>query len=128
MRLASVRMLTPDVPRLTAFYKEALGLEVKLEISEGFYCELEGGGVVLGIHRKDLMDGISGAPAEISGDRAVLCFSVEDVDEAYEAAVAAGAESVTEPHDQEAWFLRVAHVRDPDGNLIELNKSTYVPE
>jgi hypothetical protein len=32
-----------------------------------------------------------------------------------------GVQFVTEPHDQEAWVLRVAHLRDPEGNLIEIN-------
>ena len=33
-----------------------------------------------------------------------------------------GAEFLNEPHDQEAWFIRVVHLKDPDGNLIELNQ------
>jgi lactoylglutathione lyase len=125
MRLTHIRLLTPDVPRLSAFYKEALGLEPTLEISEGFYCELSAGDVSVGVYRKDLMDSITGSPDEPTGDRALLTFAVEDVDVAFRAAVGAGAVAVSEPHEQEAWFLRVAHIRDPDGNLIELNKSTY---
>ncbi|MEA2432732.1 MAG: hypothetical protein QOG54_189 [Actinomycetota bacterium] len=125
MKLTHVRLLTTDVSSLTTFYKKALGLELTLQISEGFYCELSAGEVVVGIYRKDLMDSISGEPREPQGDRAVLCFAVEDVEAAFLAAVEAGAVAVSEPHEQEAWFLRVAHIRDPDGNLIELNRSTY---
>lgn len=32
---------------------------------------------------------------------------------------------VTEPHDRPEWVMRVAHLRDPEGNLIELYESTY---
>jgi predicted enzyme related to lactoylglutathione lyase len=125
VKLTHVRLSTPDVPGLTAFYEEALGLELTLDISEGFYCELSAGDVVVAIYRKDLMDEITGGAAEVSGDRVVLCFTVADVDAAFLAAVSAGAVAVTEPHEQEAWYLRVAHIRDPAGNLIELNRSTY---
>jgi predicted enzyme related to lactoylglutathione lyase len=128
MKLTHVRLLTLDVPRLAAFYKRAMGLELTLEISEGFYCELAAGDTVVGIYRKDLMDSVTESTAEPQGDRVVLCFAVVDVDAAFIAAVDGGAEVVTEPHHQEAWFLRVAHLRDPDGNLIELNHSTYSPE
>ncbi|MBA3430350.1 MAG: VOC family protein, partial [Actinobacteria bacterium] len=42
------------------------------------------------------------------------------VDSAYEALTSRGAQFVTQPHDQEAWVIRVAHLRDPDGNLVEI--------
>ena len=38
-----------------------------------------------------------------------------------------GVEMVTQPHNQEAWVLRVAHLRDPEGNLIELNEPLELP-
>jgi lactoylglutathione lyase len=43
------------------------------------------------------------------------------VDATYADLKARGVHFVTEPADQEAWVLRVAHFRDPDGNLIEIN-------
>jgi uncharacterized glyoxalase superfamily protein PhnB len=54
--------------------------------------------------------------------------AVDDVDESYQRLVAHGAQSVTQPHEREEWFLQVAHVRDPEGNLLEVNKSTYAGE
>lgn len=39
-----------------------------------------------------------------------------------------GVEFVTEPHDQDAWYLRVAHLRDPDGNLVELFNNLRVED
>lgn len=125
MRLTHVRLLAENVGLLTRFYRDLIGLEVTLEISEGFYVELAGGGVVLSIYQRDLMESITGLNDPTAGDRAVLCFEVDDVDAAYRSLVDGGATSVRVPHDQEAWFLRVAHVRDPEGNLLELNKSTY---
>jgi len=54
-------------------------------------------------------------------DKVALTFEVADVDTAYKALRSKGVEFVTEPHDQDAWVLRVAHLRDPEGNLIEIN-------
>ncbi len=124
-KLTHVRLLTSDVHGLVAFYREAFGFEVTLDVSEGFYVEMAAGDVVLGIYQRALMDSITGATPPGGGDRAVLCLAVDDVDGAYRDLAAIGAESVTEPHDREEWFLRVGHVRDPEGNLLELNKSTY---
>jgi len=34
-----------------------------------------------------------------------------------------GAEVAADPADRSDWGIRVAYVRDPDGNLVELNHS-----
>jgi lactoylglutathione lyase len=127
-KLTHVRLLSPNVHRLADFYRERFGFEVTLDISEGFYVELAAGDVVLAIYERNLMDSITGATPPGPGDRAVLCIAVDDVDASYRELAAAGAHSVAEPHDRAEWFLRVAHVRDPEGNLIELNKSTYTAD
>jgi len=44
---------------------------------------------------------------------------VDDVDAVFEDARASGAPIVGEPKD-EPWGERVAHLRDPDGNLVHL--------
>jgi predicted enzyme related to lactoylglutathione lyase len=51
-----------------------------------------------------------------------LIFAVDDVDEEVRRLTDLGVKMVSEPQDQEAWGLRVAHLRDPEENLIELNK------
>ncbi len=53
-------------------------------------------------------------------DRVALILSVEDVDAAFAALCGRGADFVTAPHDRSGWGIRVAHLRDPDGNLLEL--------
>jgi lactoylglutathione lyase len=32
-----------------------------------------------------------------------------------------GVDVVTNAHNQDAWMIRVAHFRDPDGHLIQIN-------
>jgi uncharacterized glyoxalase superfamily protein PhnB len=59
--------------------------------------------------------------ASVEQDKVMLTFNVPDVDGLFEELSAKGAKFVNEPHDREVWFLRVAHLRDPEGNLIEFN-------
>ncbi|MEU3775385.1 VOC family protein [Streptomyces sp. NPDC032472] len=55
-------------------------------------------------------------------DRAMLVSRVPDVDTAYAACLAHGATPAGPPADRPEWgpTLRSAHVRDPEGNLWEL--------
>ena len=49
-----------------------------------------------------------------------MCLRVDNVDAEPTRVKLAGMTLVTEPHDQPAWFQRVAHLRDPAGRLVEL--------
>jgi lactoylglutathione lyase len=120
MRLTHVRLLTTDHPGTLAFYRDLLGLQVTLEV-DGVYAELAAGDAILALYRRDLMQQVVAEGAD--GSRAVLTFEVDDVDATYASLRSKGVEFVNEPHDQEAWYLRVVHLKDPDGNVIEINHS-----
>lgn len=123
MRLTDVRLLVGRFEECLRFYTEVLGLQPKLRIPEGTYAEVEAGDVVLSLYQRRLMDEVVGAEQDEEAprtDRAALVFAVDDVDATLEALRERGADIVTEAHDQEAWGLRVAHVRHPEGNLIEI--------
>ena len=124
MKLNSLRLLVDDFEGCLAFYRDILGLEVTLETEENIYAQLIGEGVSLGLYQRHLMANILGR-SEKSNERAqkdtsLLVFQVEDVDAAIDDLKEKGAVISKDPHDQSAWFMRVAHLRDPDGNLIEL--------
>ena len=51
--------------------------------------------------------------------RIALWFYVDDVDAAYRRWMTAGGDTVQAPGDM-PWGERVAQVRDPDGNLVNL--------
>lgn len=123
MKLTHVRLLSDDLEAMTRFYRDVLGLEVTLDAGDGVYKELRSGGVVLGLFRRDLMGQMIGSdlPPPAQSDAVALTFQVDDVDEAAAGVRERGAVLVAEPRDYEVAFLRVAHLRDPDGNLIELN-------
>ena len=48
-----------------------------------------------------------------------VCFVTDDVQGAFDRAVAEGAAEVT-PLQTKPWGQDVAYVRDPDGNLVEI--------
>ena len=54
-------------------------------------------------------------------DDFTLVFGVESVDDTYER-LRDDVAFVTQPHDQPGWGIRVAHFRDPDGTLLEINE------
>ncbi|WP_425569453.1 VOC family protein [Nonomuraea salmonea] len=56
------------------------------------------------------------------GDRAMLVMKVDDVDTAAGCLERHGATVAAPPQDRPAWgpTLRTAHLRDPEGTLIEL--------
>ena len=112
-----------NVPEVAGFYREVMGFEVRVDA--GVYVELVAGEVYLGVYEKALMAervGTTDRPASTNvQDPVCLTFEVDDVDRIVEELSSKGAEIVTAPHDEEAWVLRVAHLRDPGGNLLEIN-------
>ena len=121
----SVRALFPilstrALPRLVEFYVRAFDAQVVYRFPEpdgDAYVSLAIGPASLGIgHDSEVAEAVT------TGDRTALWFYVDDVDTAFAAARSAGATEVSPPSDM-PWGERVAQVRDPDGNLVNLGKS-----
>lgn len=123
MRLTHVRLLVEDVTRSANFYKDVIGFDQQLDA--GVYVELRAGDALLGIYGREDMAQVLGPsgrpPGSEDGDRVLLCLGVENVDDTHGELTSKGVTFATAPHDQEAWVIRVAHFRDPDGNLIEIS-------
>ncbi|MFC6886020.1 MULTISPECIES: VOC family protein [Actinomadura] len=124
------RLLVDDFPASARFYESALAalLDIrpvkKLPEAEYAQWELKGEGVLVLMGRAWMAETVrtSSLPAPSGQDRAMLVFRVDDVDAASRLMKDLGATPVTEPRDRPEWGagLRTAHVRDPDGNLLEL--------
>jgi lactoylglutathione lyase len=124
VRFGYTILYVEDVPRSLDFYERALGLERRFLHESGDYGELETGATALafathGLAASNLPDLYDGATQNGGRPPFEVCFVTEDVEGAYERAVVAGADAVTEPKTK-PWGQDVAYVRDPDGNLIEL--------
>lgn len=108
---------TPDLPRLRSFYEEVLGATQTLRVPEKgpeFYVELRIGDTALGLVQND--DTQIGAPVRI-----ILSADVPDVDALLPKVESAGGAVPGQPNDM-PWGQRVAHVLDPDGNMLNLTR------
>jgi lactoylglutathione lyase len=126
MRLTHVRLLVSDLDTCLRFYRDVLGFDLIMGGEGQVYSELKAGdGIILAFYQRQMMAdvvGTSDLPASVAAqDRVVYTCVVEDVDAAYEQLRQRGIEFVAPPQDRPAWFLRTAHFRDPEGNLIEIN-------
>lgn len=130
--LSQLRILVDDFPESFRFYRDVLGLTPQSEKqSAGPYAcfKLPEGGTDIALFSRELMARSIADGAEATAgttlaprgeaDHAVVVFRVDDVDAAYAKAIAAGARSAAEPTEQPAWGMRVAHLRAPEGTLIE---------
>ncbi|MEU6741986.1 VOC family protein [Streptosporangium sandarakinum] len=110
-------IVTPDLPRLQAFYERLLGaVEVNRFPDEGpvFFVGLRLGDSELGL--------VSRAEIDLSvPSRILLSVRVDDVNGLLERVEAAGGR-VLGPSNDMPWGERVAHVHDPDGNKVNLTQ------
>lgn len=131
MKFTHTRLLVADMGACYRFYRDMLGLHPRFDAEGSVYAEFDfgPGGHTLALFSRELMNKVSspGAPAHRPADGApfdsvVVTFEVSDVDAMCARLKARGVTLTTEPHDQKDWLLRVAHFRDPDGHLIEINQ------
>jgi lactoylglutathione lyase len=127
------RLLVDEYAACFRFYRDAFGFEPTFGDESSGYADFDTDGTTLALFDADEMvagtgdrdDPDDGTPALDRGasfrDAVALVFGVESVDEAV-ASLRDHTEIVTEPSDRPEWGIRVAHVRDPDGTLIEVNE------
>lgn len=126
MKLTHVRLLVTDYAACFRFYRDVLGLPVGFGDESGPYGDFDAGGTFIALYDRRLMDeaiGGSGKPLSADAmDRVLLSIAVDSVDDTFAALQAKGVGFVAEPTDRPDWGIRTAHLRDPDGNLIEIYK------
>ena len=121
-----LRILTDHFDEMWDFYAIKLGMKPRLGRENGVYEEFLINGAVLSIYKRDYMGhALNKTLPEFPSapqDTVVIILQVPNVDNAYEELKSRGIEFITKPADREEWIIRTAHLRDPDGNLIELNE------
>jgi catechol 2,3-dioxygenase-like lactoylglutathione lyase family enzyme len=119
VRLTYIRLLVRDYDACFSFYRDVMGFGLAFGDESGPYCDFDAGAdVELALFVAE--NQLAAAPSA-GGDQGVLVFGVDDVDSMLEELRGRGASVAAEPVDRPDWGIRVAYVRDPDGNLIELN-------
>jgi len=120
-----LRLLVVEFKKCFLFYRDVLGLPVRYGDENADYAEFKTAAVHIALFRRDLMAQTVGnerlAPDADTQDRLTIVLRVDDVDAAYLELRDRGAQFVTPPQDRRPWGCRTAHLRDPDGNLLELN-------
>jgi predicted enzyme related to lactoylglutathione lyase len=111
--LRGATIWSENLNHLLPFYRDMLGLKVGLEI-DGFAVLGElgrGTNLALGTHSE--VHGRNADPA-----RHMVGLGTDDVDADWKRLKAAGVEFIEDPTDYGT--LRIATLRDPEGNLIQL--------
>ncbi len=110
-------LITPDLDRLLTFYGRLLGArEVERMPAEGpaFYVGLRLGDSDLGL--------VADGSADLSApQRTILSVEVPDVDGLLDQVTELGGTVLSPPSDM-PWGQRVVHLRDPDGNALNLTQ------
>lgn len=115
MILSYCMVFVSDMQRSIAFYRDVMGLPVKLESPE--WSEFMTEGVTFALHRA-----ASSAVRQAEDDAAGACrpgFAVEDLEAFHHKAQRAGVVCVREPH--EVFGVRMARYRDPDGLVVTVS-------
>jgi lactoylglutathione lyase len=122
VEIYGTRLLVRDFSATYRFYHELLGLESRSGNGEPPYAELFAGERLLALFEAGPMGSALGLPGAVerAGDAFAVIFKVPDVDRWYVRLKAQGVPFVTPPTDRPAWGLRTIHLRDPEGNLVEI--------
>ncbi len=123
MELTQVRLLVSDFPLCFRFYRDVLGLTPEPADEGGPYAKfsLPSGRAAIALQARDHFAKEFPELGVGSADRALAVLKVDDVDAIVAMTRSRGGQIVREPAD--AWGrLRAAYLRDPEGNLIELQQ------
>jgi len=126
VRFTHVRLLVEDVGACLAFYRDVMGFAPLFVDDDAHYASVSTGATTLSFQRRSgFLEALGPAvrSSRLDGpDRMALIFAVDDVDRAASELVRRGAELTAIPEDRPHWGIRTAHLRDPDGHLIEINQ------
>jgi catechol 2,3-dioxygenase-like lactoylglutathione lyase family enzyme len=127
-------VLVNDPEAALAFYRDALGLELRSDVAREDFRWL-----VLGAPSQPTVgicvtNYLGSSPADIDSVSGLIAkgalggvhFQSDDLDATFEKVRASGADIVQEPTDQ-PWGTRDFAVRDPSGNLVRIDQPPSGP-
>ena len=126
LHLDHVRLLVVDFEACFRFYRDVMGLRVTWgEERDAYASYVSEGGASLSLFKREVQAkalGTSNLPeSAVAQDRMALIFTVDDLDTTVKRLKERNAVFITEPREHPEWGIRVVYLRDPDGNLIEIN-------
>ncbi len=116
-----------DPESALGFYRDALGLEVRVDVSNGGFRWVTVGApgqdvdvVLFQPHGgRSQAEGDALMSLVLQGSLQVAIFRSDDLDATFDRVRASGAEILEEPADR-PWGARDCAVRDPSGNLVRI--------
>lgn len=121
-----VRILTNNYKDSFNFYTKKIGLEIKMGDENSNYAEFKTDTAVYSLfNAKDMAKSLGMEHCQERHEcnfTSAIIFRVDDVDKEFERLKANGVIFLANPTDRKEWFVRTAHFRDLDGNLIEINQ------
>lgn len=124
MELAQVRLLVTDFAACYRFYADVLGLKPQSGATDGPYEKFSPATGSAGIALQDrsmmaeVLDELGGTA---TGHRSLVVLRVDDLDTYCEQLTARGVTLLHGPAPMTD-RMRVAHLKDPEGNLVELQE------
>lgn len=129
LTLSQCFVIVTDPDSALAFYRDALGLELRNDVARGDFRWITVGAASQPGVSIVLTNYLNGSPADADAVAALVAkgalngvhFHTDDLDVTFEKVRDAGAEIVSEPADQ-PWGTRDFAVRDPSGNLVRIDQ------
>ena len=115
MHIAYANVFVSDLERSVAFYRDVLGLELKLADTGHGYASFDAGPISLGL-------AVPGDDQkELLGRHTGIGFSVDDLEKEHTRLAAAGV-AFSMPPERQPWGGFMALMLDPDGNVFYLDE------
>jgi len=129
LALSRCFVMVHDPELALAFYRDALGLELRNDVARDNFRWVTVGATAQPDVAIVLTNYVAGSPADNDALAALVAkgalngvhFHTDDLDGTFKKLRAAGAEIVQEPTDQ-PWGARDCAVRDPSGNLLRIDQ------
>ncbi|MGW2698960.1 VOC family protein [Streptomyces sp. NPDC001340] len=124
MELAQVRLLVTDFAACYHFYAEVLGLKPQSGATEGPYEKFSphAGSAGIALQDRAMMAEILNELSDpANGHRSLVVLRVDDLD-AYCAQITSRGATLLHGPAPMTDRMRVAHLKDPEGNLVELQE------
>ncbi|MER0478547.1 VOC family protein [Streptomyces sp. Edi2] len=124
MELTQVRLLVTDFRGCYRFYRDVLGLEPQFEAPEGPYAKFScaDGSAGIALQERAQMAAVLGELGAVpDGYRSLVVLRVDDLDGCCAELTGRGAVLAHGPAPMTD-RMRVAHLKDPDGNIVELQQ------
>lgn len=131
MELVQIRLVVDDFGSMFRFYRDVLGFKPQVDDDRGPYGKLSppSGAAAIALqsraHLEETLPALARGAAP-SFDKALIALKVDDVESTLATLRVRGANPLAEPTVQ--WGrMKVAYLRDPEQNLIELQQWLLQP-